>query len=71
MLPWPAKPARRLTLCLLTMFAAVSLNGCESARSDLCLIITRPPYTDDDVLAVSDGLARWLLEVDTVLDGCP
>jgi hypothetical protein len=52
------------------MFAAVSLTGCESARSDLCLIVTRPPYTDDDVASVSDGLARWLLEIDTVLDGC-
>ena len=52
------------------LFALIWLDGCGSVRSDLCLTVTRPPYTDDDVAAVSDGLARWLLEIDTVLDGC-
>jgi len=67
---WPAKLEVLSNRSILTLFALIWLAGCENARSDLCLIVTRPPYTDGDVAAVSDGLARWLLEIDTVLDGC-
>jgi len=69
-LPWLAKLAMLSKRSTLTLFALIWLAGCENARSDLCLIVTRPPYTDGDVASVSDGLARWLLEIDTVLDGC-
>ncbi len=67
---WLAKPAMLSRRNTLMLFALIWLAGCGNVRSDLCLIVTRPPYTDGDVAAVSDGLARWLLEIDTVLDGC-
>ncbi len=67
---WLAKPAMLSRRSTLTLFALIWLAGCGNVRSDLCLIVTRPPYTDGDVASVSDGLARWLLEIDTVLDRC-
>ena len=58
--------------CTLTMCGLLWLAGCAVPADSVCVTFTRPPFTDDDVVAVSDGLARWLLHADTIIeDKCP
>lgn len=54
------------------LFALIWLNGCAVPSDSVCLVFTRPPFTLADTQAVSEGLARWLLHADTVIeDKCP
>lgn len=48
-------------------FATVFASGC-AAPSEPCAWLTRPPYTEADVGAVSDPLARWLLATDMQIE---
>ena len=57
---------------LWVLMVCVMLSGCAAPSDSLCVSLTRPPYTDEDVLTVSDGLAEWLLIADTVIEErCP
>lgn len=50
-------------------FALLCMQGCASPVDSVCVSLTRPPFTDADVDAVSDGLAKWLLTTDQFLEG--
>lgn len=58
-----------LLRCLMLIGGLSFLSGCVTASCPSWL--TRPPYTEGDVMAMSDPMVEWTLAMDSkVVDLC-